>query len=58
MAMSDCAECWDTPCTCGHDYKGMDTKKRLEIARAACPPGYEVVKKSKKVKEPSSGKKR
>jgi hypothetical protein len=21
MALSDCAECWDTPCRCGHDFK-------------------------------------
>ncbi len=21
MSMSDCEKCWDTPCTCGWDYK-------------------------------------
>lgn len=21
MAMSDCPKCWDTPCTCGHEYE-------------------------------------
>ena len=21
MSMSDCPKCWDTPCTCGYDYK-------------------------------------
>lgn len=20
MALSDCPNCWDTPCTCGKDY--------------------------------------
>jgi hypothetical protein len=20
--LSDCSKCWDTPCTCGWDYKG------------------------------------
>lgn len=29
MAMSDCVKCWDTPCTCGHDYKDW-TEVRLE----------------------------
>lgn len=23
MAMSDCEKCWNTPCTCGWDYKGL-----------------------------------
>ena len=22
MSMSDCPECWSTPCDCGYDYKG------------------------------------
>ena len=21
MSLSDCSMCWDTPCTCGHEYK-------------------------------------
>lgn len=20
MAMSDCVKCWETPCSCGHDW--------------------------------------
>ncbi len=30
MAMSDCAKCWETPCVCGHDYRGwtVDQLKR------------------------------
>ena len=39
MAMSDCADCWETPCTCGSDYKGLSDARRLEIARAALPKG-------------------
>ena len=23
--MSDCSECWDTPCTCGYAYKHYAT---------------------------------
>jgi len=26
MALSDCIQCWDTPCTCGWDYKDWDGK--------------------------------
>lgn len=29
MAMSDCDECWDTPCTCGHSYE----RPRMSLAR-------------------------
>lgn len=29
MAMSDCLECWNTPCECGHDYQHW-TIERLE----------------------------
>ncbi len=28
MSLSDCEKCWDTPCTCGWDYRGW-SKKRL-----------------------------
>jgi hypothetical protein len=28
MGMSDCEKCWDTPCTCGHDYRDW-TKGQL-----------------------------
>lgn len=36
MALSDCIKCWDTPCTCGHDWEFrsvdyiMDMMKTLE----------------------------
>lgn len=23
MSLLDCPECWDHPCTCGHEYKNM-----------------------------------
>lgn len=21
MSLSDCSQCWSTPCTCGHEYR-------------------------------------
>ena len=27
MSMSDCPRCWDTPCTCGYDYKDYGVEK-------------------------------
>jgi hypothetical protein len=29
MALSDCVNCWETPCVCGHDYQNWSTQ-RLE----------------------------
>lgn len=29
MSMSDCDECWETPCTCGHGYE----RPRMSLAR-------------------------
>ena len=34
MAMSDCIRCWDTPCTCGYEYKDYNRIKRAEQAAA------------------------
>lgn len=33
MSLSDCAMCWNTPCTCGHGYREWSAEKlRLQIA--------------------------
>ena len=29
MALSDCIKCWDTPCTCGHEWEKYN-KEQLE----------------------------
>jgi len=26
MALSDCVKCWDTPCTCGWEYRGISVE--------------------------------
>lgn len=30
MALSDCMQCWDTPCTCGWDYRNYSIKHLQE----------------------------
>lgn len=30
MSLSDCPKCWDTPCTCGHEWKQKSTKRLIE----------------------------
>ena len=34
MSLSDCPKCWDTPCTCGHEYRDWDWGKKIELIRA------------------------
>lgn len=35
MAFTDCINCWQTPCVCGHDYKRLSIEHRESIASAA-----------------------
>jgi hypothetical protein len=33
MSLSDCEKCWDTPCTCGHEYRKWTVAAlRMQIA--------------------------
>ena len=32
MSMSDCVKCWDTPCTCGYEYRKYSKKYRVQQA--------------------------
>lgn len=34
MAMSDCEKCWETPCACGHDYRGYSKNKLMDVYNA------------------------
>jgi hypothetical protein len=32
MALSDCIECWNTPCICGHEYKNWPERTKIKHA--------------------------
>ena len=32
MSLSDCPKCWDTPCTCGYEYRKMRKEYRIKLA--------------------------
>jgi hypothetical protein len=32
MAMSDCEKCWETPCSCGWDYRNWTFSARVSLA--------------------------
>jgi hypothetical protein len=34
MSLSDCPQCWDTPCTCGAAYKSMSLGYKIRLAAA------------------------
>lgn len=31
MSLSDCEKCWNTPCTCGYEYKKYSTSLLLTL---------------------------
>ncbi len=33
MSMSDCSECWETPCVCGNEYKDWSLEELKEFRK-------------------------
>jgi hypothetical protein len=31
VSLSDCEKCWDTPCTCGYQYRRWETKRIADL---------------------------
>ena len=34
MALSDCTECWMTPCECGHEFKNRSPQYKETITKS------------------------
>jgi hypothetical protein len=32
MSLSDCVHCWETPCTCGYEYRNWSKEARIKLA--------------------------
>jgi hypothetical protein len=43
MAMSDCVKCWDTPCTCGYEYRNYSKRSRIKLAAAILGVHHEAL---------------
>jgi hypothetical protein len=45
MGMSDCIRCWDTPCTCGYDYRNDSQEERIRQASVVLGISPEVLER-------------
>ena len=43
MAMSDCVVCWETPCSCGHEYRAWSQDRKLRMVAAVLGLKQEIV---------------
>ena len=34
MSLSSCVKCWDSPCTCGHDYENSSNEYKIKLISA------------------------
>lgn len=34
MALSDCTECWSTPCECGHEFKNSSQEYKERMTKS------------------------
>lgn len=45
MGLSDCEKCWDTPCTCGWDYREWTKKSRMKQAAVVLGVDIKLIEK-------------
>lgn len=43
MATGDCVKCWNTPCTCGYDYRHMTRDERIKLAAVILGVNQEMI---------------
>jgi len=43
MSLSDCIKCWDTPCSCGYDYRDWVKKYRIRQAAVVLGVSEEII---------------
>ncbi len=60
MSLSDCEKCWNTPCTCGWDYKDMPSKSLSEFIvkitqRRPKEEARSIIQQAKEILDSSDG---
>lgn len=50
MALSDCPKCWNTPCTCGYEYKEWSAERKQEFAATVLGMPMDALKDLLRVK--------
>jgi len=43
MGLSSCEKCWDTPCTCGWEYRHYSIERRIELAAVVLGMEYRTL---------------
>ena len=34
MSLDSCSKCWDSPCTCGHEYENSSNEYKIKLIAA------------------------
>jgi len=45
MSLSDCPKCWNTPCTCGYEYRDYSRDRKIELASVILEMDMDKLKK-------------
>lgn len=54
MALSDCERCWETPCSCGYEYRHWSSENLIDFVASVI--SYKPLAEQKKILEEAAKK--